>query len=235
MDQILKKQQEMYDATWENGLAVGKEQRGALETNRSFIKRIDIIKQGMHVLEIGCGIGTIVNDLHLFGCDVVGIDIANKAIEYGQKKYPDIKLEVGVAEQFKFETESKDVVLSFDLFEHIIESDKHLDEVFRVLKPNGYYLLQTPNKYSNAIYSTIKSHGFGWKISHPSLHSYRELRNRFNKHGFNCNFIKMDPVNKFTLQKFNGLGPLKWIFKHLVFSRLPLDLQTNFYVVAKKR
>ena len=90
MDQILKKQQEMYDVTWENGLAVGKEQRGALETNRRFIKQVDVIKPCMHVLEIGCGIGTIVNDLHLLGCNVIGTDIANKAIEYGKKKYPDI-------------------------------------------------------------------------------------------------------------------------------------------------
>jgi 2-polyprenyl-3-methyl-5-hydroxy-6-metoxy-1,4-benzoquinol methylase len=235
MDQDLKKQQELYDQTWRKGLKAGKEERGNLKTNLEFLEETNLLKPGDRILEIGCGIGSVVAELTMHGFDVTGTDISREAISYGLKKYGDINLLVQPAEMLEFENETFDVVLSFDLFEHIAHIDKHVSEVFRVLRPGGYYLFQTPNKLSNATFETLSKKSLKWRRAHPSLHTPSQLRRRLSGHGFEISFVKMNPINEFTLDKLKKrFGPLSNIFKHINFRRLPLIMQPNMYIIARK-
>lgn len=234
MDENLKKQQELYDQTWRRGLEAGKEERGNLQTNLEFLTETGLLKQNDKMLEIGCGIGSIVFELSRQGYDITGTDISREAIAYGLKKYGNIKLQVQAAEILRFGDGAFDIVLSFDLLEHIAQVDRHISEVFRVLRTGGYYLFQTPNKYSNVIFETLSKKSLKWRRAHPSLHTPGQLRRRLDKHGFEVRFVKMDPINEFTIKKLQKFGPISHIFKHINFRRLPLVLQTNLYVVACK-
>ena len=234
MDQNLKKQQELYDRGWRKELKAGKEERGNLQTNLEFLAQTDLLKSNDKILEIGCGIGTVVFELSGNGHDITGIDISGEAIDYGRKKYDNIRLEVQAAETLPYKDDSFEVVLSFDLFEHIAEIDKHISEVRRVLRPGGYYLFQTPNRYSNIIYETLWTKSLQWRRYHPSLHSPGQLRRRMSRHGFETRFVKMNPINKFTEKKLQKLGPLGHILRRMDFRRMPLVLQTNLYVIANK-
>ena len=60
------------------------------------------------------------------------------------------------------------------------------------------------------------------------------MRRRLAKHGFETRFVKMDLRNDYTYRKFKKLGPLAPVVRSLNFAKLPLVLQTNFYVVARK-
>lgn len=236
MDEDLKKQQELYDETWRKGLEAGKEERGNLQTNLEFLAEANLLKPNDKILEVGCGIGSIVYELSRQGYDIVGTDISREAITYGLGKYEDIRLEVQAAEEVQFEDETFDVVLSFDLFEHIAAVEKHISEVFRVLRPGGYYLLQTPNKYSNAVFETLSHKSLKWRRAHPSLHTPGQLRRRLARHRFDTRFIKTNPINEFTLNKLRKkLGPISHIFRLVNFRYLPLVLQTNLYVIAHKQ
>jgi ubiquinone/menaquinone biosynthesis C-methylase UbiE len=234
MDENLKKQQELYDRGWRKELQAGKEERGNLKTNLEFLAQTDLLKPQDRILEIGCGIGTVVHELSKKGHDITGIDISIEAIEYGRKKYNNIHLEVQPAETLPYEDESFEIVLSFDLFEHIAEIDKHISEVRRVLRPGGYYLFQTPNRYSNIIYETLWTKSLQWRRYHPSLHSPGQLRRRMARHGFKTQFVKMNPINEFTEKKLQKLGMLGKILRRIDFRRMPLVLQTNLYVIADK-
>ena len=235
MDEDLKKQQELYDKGWRKELQAGKEQRGNLQTNLEFLAKTNLLKPNDRILEIGCGIGSVVSELSGQGYDITGTDISGEAIAYGLKKYGDIKLQVQPAEILQFEDGKFDIVLSFDLFEHITRVDKHISEVCRVLRDGGYYLFQTPNKYSSEIFETLYHKSLKWRRTHPSLHTPRQLKQRLSGQGFETQFVKMNPVNEFTLSKLRKkLGPISGIFKHINFRRLPLALQTNLYVIARK-
>ena len=234
MDEELKKQQERYDQTWRRGLEAGKEERGNLQTNLEFLAESGLLKQNDKILEIGCGIGSVVFELSRQEYDVIGTDISGEAIAYGLKKYGDVKLQVQPAEILQFGDETFDIVLSFDLFEHIAQIDRHVSEVFRVLRADGYYLFQTPNKYSNMIFETLLTKSLKWRRAHPSLHTPAQLRQRLAKHGFETRFVKMNPINEFTIKKLQKLGPIGYILKHINFRRLPLILQTNLYIIAQK-
>ena len=235
MDEDLKKQQQLYDEGWAKELRAGKEERGNLQTNLEFLAQTDLLKPGDKILEIGCGIGSVVFELSRKGHDIAGIDISGEAIEYGRRKYGDIHLDVQAAETLPYDDESFDVVLSFDLFEHIASIDKHVGEVARVLRPEGYYLFQTPNKFSNALYETLWTRSLAWRRYHPSLHSPGQLKRRLARHGFRTRFVKMNPMNEFTLQKLKKLGLIGTVLRHVDFRRLPLVLQTNLSVIAEKR
>ena len=234
MDEVLKKQQELYDKGWSKELAKGKEQRGNLRTNLEFINKVNLLKPEDKILEIGCGIGTIVNQLSTQGYNIIGTDISNEAIAYGLEKYGEINLQVQPAEKLPFANESFDIVLSFDLFEHIAEINKHVSEVCRVLCPGGYYLFQTPNKLSNVIFETLSHKSLKWRRVHPSLHTPGQLKRRLSRYGFEVNFVKMNPINEFTINKIKKLGPIGYPIRCINFQCLPLFLQTNLYVVARK-
>ena len=234
MDQDLENQQQFYDETWRKGLEEGKEDRGNLQANLEFVACSNLLKPNHKILEIGCGTGSVVAELGRQGYDVTGTDISREAIAYGLEKYGDIKLQVQAAEALQFADETFDVVMSFDLFEHIAEVDRHVGEVFRVLRPAGYYLLQTPNKYCNAIFATLSNRSLKWRRAHPSLHTPGQLRRRLSRHNFESRFVKINTMNEFTMSKLRLFGPVGRIFKYINFSRLPLSLQTNLYVIARK-
>lgn len=234
LNRQLKEQQALYDEGWRKELEIGKEERGNLQTNLEFLSQADVLRSGDKILEIGCGIGSVVFRLSGQGYDVTGTDISGEAISYGLKKYGDIRLEVQAAETLRYADKSFDVVLSFDLFEHVAATDVHLSEVERVLRSGGHYLFQTPNKYSNVVYETLRTKSLQWRRYHPSLHSPGQLRRRLAKHGFETRFIKMNPINEFTLEKLQKLGPIGYVFKRLDFRKVPLVLQTNLYVIAHR-
>jgi cyclopropane fatty-acyl-phospholipid synthase-like methyltransferase len=235
MDQQLKDQQDLYDSTWTGGLECGKEQRGNLQTNLEFLSRTGLLRPGDRILEIGCGIGAVVSELARQGCCVTGTDISRVAIEYGRSKYPGLDLQVQAAEELAFADETFDVVLSFDLFEHIARIDRHVGEVHRVLKPQGYYLFQTPNKLSNATFETLSHRSLKWRRYHPSLHTPGQLRRRLARHGFEVSFMKVNSINEFTCAKLKKFGSLGSLIARIDFEKLPLSLQTNLYVIARKR
>ncbi len=233
-DEQLKEQQSFYDAGWRGELDRGKEQRGNLQANLDFLARTNLLQRGDRILEIGCGIGTIVAELARQGYEAMGTDISRVAIEYGRAKYGNIRLEVQPAEELPYADGTFDVVLSFDLFEHIARIDRHVDEVQRVLKPGGHYLFETPNKLSNVIAETLAYKSLKWRRVHPSLHTPGQLRRRLARHGFGTRFIKMDQRNEYTLSKLRKLGPVGRLVGRIDFTRLPLALQINLYVVARK-
>lgn len=233
MDGQLKQQQQNYDNTWQYGLEAGKEQRGNLTVNLEFIETVGLAAEGVRVLELGCGIGSIVNELTDKGCRAIGTDISNKAIEYGKRKYPNVDLRVAAAEKLDFEDGAFDIVMSFDVIEHLKEVDEHIQEVSRVLTDGGYYVLQTPNKYFNSVFETIKLKSFEWKSYHPSLHSAGQIRKRFKKHGYEVRFVKMNTINEFSLNKIKS-SIVRGLVKSIDFKKLPISMQTNFYIVAKK-
>jgi ubiquinone/menaquinone biosynthesis C-methylase UbiE len=227
-------QQDFNDKSWDWALRTGREELGNLEINLRFLEQTGLLHDGMKAIELGCGTASLADTLYQKGVDIAACDVSEVAIGRAKEKYPHLDLSVQSAEQLPWPDEHFDAVLSFDVLEHLFEPDRHLSEVRRILKPNGYYLFQTPNKWVNAIYETMKTRSLAWRQYHPSLQYAGQLKRRLTKHGFEVQFVKMNTVNAFTLRKLGKYPRLqKWI-QRLNFQRLPLWMQTNFYVIAKK-
>lgn len=213
---------------------------GNHEANLLFLDRTGLLRQGLRILEIGCGRGPMMTALRARGHNVIGVDFNETLLatwDHGGQVC------VARGEQLPFAEGEFDLVMSFDVFEHIPDSDAHLREVNRVLRRPGHYVLQTPNKWTNAPTEMLNfARKFGMKHmfdcflppAHCSLHSFRQLGYRLRRHGFEPQFFDVPVVNEYFVEKLRRLLGTVGVSALRVLNpdRMPLSLRTNFYVAA---
>ncbi|GMO03404.1 hypothetical protein LSA36186_16530 [Lachnoanaerobaculum sp. JCM 36186] len=123
---------------------------GGIEATNWLLEKADI-KEDSKVLEVACNMGTtLVHIAKKYGCDIVGVDLDEKAIEKAEKKIKDNGLEnkvkaiCGNAFDLPFEDESFDVVINEAMLTMLLgdQKEKALREYYRVLKPGGMVVTQ---------------------------------------------------------------------------------------------
>jgi cyclopropane fatty-acyl-phospholipid synthase-like methyltransferase len=211
---------------------------GNFESNKKFLNKVGVLKKKRRVLEIGCGKGGMLNHLIEKGHEAEGIELNRNHIEESKKIYGNLPIRKVDGKEIPYESNMFDVVVSFDVIEHIPDTDGHLREVKRVLKKGGYYLLQSPNKWTNSIFETIRHKSLTkWKKGHCSLHSYYQFINRFRKNGFSIEFCDVPVVNNYFKRKVErNIGKLGlFLLKIANPDEFPIPWRTNFYMKAKER
>lgn len=211
---------------------------GNLESNVRFLDRYGDCRPGARILEVGSGRGALLAHLRRQGCDVVGLDRRHQLLRDARRQHGPAPLVQGTGQQLPFPDRAFDVVLSFDVLEHLPDPDAHLAEVRRVLAPRGVYLLQTPNKWTNSVFETIRWKSFTrWREDHCSLHTYGQLQRRLERHGFAVEFADVPVVTPFFRGKVRHyLGvPGSVLLAVLQPDRWPRRLRTNFYARAAKQ
>lgn len=97
--------------------------------------------QGKKVLEVGFGQGTDLIQFARGGAKVYGIDLTPRHVELTQRRFAlegrNVGLVRGDAEILPFADNSFDVVYSFGVLHHTPDTEKAIQEIWRVLKPKG--------------------------------------------------------------------------------------------------
>ena len=105
----------------------------------------------LRAVDIGCGRG-IVTSMAMAECEtrpgaslaLVGMDLSGAALHRAyQRGVPAVQ--ASVEGRLPLASASIDVVIMFELIEHLVDPDAALAEVRRVLVPGGHLLLSTPN------------------------------------------------------------------------------------------
>jgi len=116
---------------------------------------------------------------YLWGGDVVGADISKEAISYAKNKYISKNLHfiISNAEKLPFKDRNFDIILGFEMIEHLTNPQKFIEEAYRVLKKGGLLIISTPNKslFSPNISPLIKYH-----IREFTLEEFTLLLNKFD-------------------------------------------------------
>lgn len=106
--------------------------------------------KGIKVLDIGCGGGLSCEFLAKQGANVSGIDLSLNSIKTAQEhaKQSNLKIDYqcGVAEHLPYEDNTFDIVVCFDVLEHVEDWQKVIGEIYRILNKNGIFLFDTINK-----------------------------------------------------------------------------------------
>lgn len=202
---------------------------------------------GKKVLEIGSGAGTMFEQFcgMGIGCHAVELNYPCAFLTHRRTELNNFKGKGFVynadGENLPFKDKTFDFVLSYGVLHHSEDTQKAFDEVYRVLKPGGSFLIMVYNRDSINYWWHIY---FGWgilkgKLWKMSPRQLMALRTDGNYQGGN---LKADFLSKKELRKmfakFSNLklyptGPLEQV-KLLPWSRLPLAKFIIPDFVAKK-
>jgi 2-polyprenyl-3-methyl-5-hydroxy-6-metoxy-1,4-benzoquinol methylase len=187
---------------------------------KRFLAEIDrFVSPGVKILEVGCGVGYFVYVLNQLGYDASGCDVSRYAVNLGRKRFGvelyDKELSGDVAQPGTL-----DVVVAFELIEHLAAPYEWLCAANRALKEKGCVVLSTPNLDS------------GWPLAwkstrtvlppvHWMIFNERSLSALAARCGFRIIRIAQKPVPwRYEYQEY-GLG-----FWGL-FIRLPYNILMN--------
>ncbi len=121
-----------------------------LEVTRQYVNFVNKEAQGYQsILDLGCGPGLSSYLLSEKGFIVTGIDISQKFLDVSKSKESErLHLVQGDICSLDFPDTSFDIVASHELIEHIMDVDKALHEMQRVVKKGGKIIILAPNLFS---------------------------------------------------------------------------------------
>ena len=140
------------------------------------------LAEGKRVLDLGCGEGYGSAILAERAKDVLGVELDPQAVQHAATNYPFDNLEfrqASVLELDDLPDGSFDLVVCYEVLEHITEHDELFSLVRRVLCPDGVFVISTPDR---EIYSEAADYHNPYHVKELSLREFDELLGRFFSH-----------------------------------------------------
>lgn len=162
------------------------------------------------ILDVGCASGWFLNEIskRYPNAQCTGIDVYNKAIFYGKKKYKNLHLFQADAHNIPYPDNSFNVVICTEVLEHVSNPEKVLQEIKRVLKRDGIAIVEmdTGNWMFKSIWHIWTNIFRGvWRDSHIHTFNTQLLQKMISKNKFsvNKNIFNFTMAVAFRLKKTN--------------------------------
>lgn len=103
--------------------------------------------EGRRVLDVGCGTGYGSAELAYRAAQTTGMDNSAEAVTYAREHFVAANLEFvdGSADALPVPDASFDLIVAFEVIEHLANWPGFLQEAKRVLAPGGLFVVSTPN------------------------------------------------------------------------------------------
>lgn len=201
------------------------EKVGLWNSERIIFKKY--INKNDKILDLGCGAGRTTINLFKDGyTNITGLDIAEKLIdfakEYSNSNNLNINFIVGDATKLDYEDNTFDIVIfSYNGMQCIpgLENRRNvLKEVYRVLKPNGYYIFTAHDRHDP-------------KSSHLDFWKDLEIKwqNGINEKNVEClgDLITIDQAGEEAFIHFSTIEELEEFIKEQPFEIIEHDYSYN--------
>jgi 2-polyprenyl-3-methyl-5-hydroxy-6-metoxy-1,4-benzoquinol methylase len=142
------------------------------------------------VLELGCAHGAYVALLRWAGYDATGTEMSPAIVDLAKATFG-VPVLAGRVEELPFAPASFDVVVLNDVIEHLPDPVATLRHCTALLKPDGFFIIQTPEYREHFNYEEIvrtgdlfEAHMKGKSEEHLFLFSRRSVQRLFAQLGF---------------------------------------------------
>ena len=137
---------------------------------------------GNEFLDVGCATGLLLEYMNNKGWVSRGVELCESSANYGNKTRK-VDIYNGTLEEAGYSDNQFSIVHSSHLIEHLTSPSDYVEEVYRILKPGGYFITTTPNAAS------LQAILFGknWRSAiadHMFLFSVSTLSEMIKKQGF---------------------------------------------------
>ena len=136
---------------------------------------------GKRVLDIGCGGGILADSMARKGADVLGVDLAEKALKVAQLhaleadtrgvKYREVSAEALALEQ----PGSFDVVTCMEMLEHVPEPGSVVQACADLVKPGGWVFFSTINRSPKSFLFAIVGAEYLLGLLPRGTHEYQKM------------------------------------------------------------
>lgn len=133
---------------------------------------------GKRVLDAGCGAGYGAAELAHVASSVVGADIAAEAVSFAREHYPlpNLRFEQASCTALPHPDGGFDLVVAFEVIEHLADWRGLLLEARRLLAPGGQFIVSTPNR----LYYTESRGVHGANPFHVHEFDFEEFRSELS-------------------------------------------------------
>lgn len=179
------------------------------------------IQDGQAILILGCGAGSDEKNIrHLFPkCVLWSIDISSEMLIRAVTGGSPSNFSLALAEQLPFPDNCFDRILSREVIEHVINPQGMMNEVYRVLKPEGVAVITTENEessspvnfYDGRIYPVI-SKIFGIPRKQPTFRDQAPSLSEFKGIAAQSHLFLDSVYYDGALYKY--LIQLRWVFRN---------------------
>ena len=136
---------------------------------------------GKHVLDVGCGGGILTDSMARKGADVLGIDLASKALRVAQLhaleaqtpnvRYREVCVEALASEQ----PGSFDVVTCMEMLEHVPDPASVVRACAELVKPEGWVFFSTIHRNAKAFLLAIVGAEYVLNMLPRGTHEYAKM------------------------------------------------------------
>ena len=173
------------------------------------------------ILDVGAGSGALTNVLKNRKYNAIGIDLYPKG--------EDIKK--GSITNLKFKDKTFNTVFCTEVIEHLTDKqiDKGLNEVKRVLKKGGHFIVSVPyneNLENNSFVCPKCGHKFH-KVGHLQSFDEERMKNLLEKHDFKIVFMKIYALGAMSKLPFGR-------YFNFLFRKLDYEFISKTLVVVSK-
>jgi 2-polyprenyl-3-methyl-5-hydroxy-6-metoxy-1,4-benzoquinol methylase len=114
------------------------------DTVFQWMRQLDLHRPS--ILDLGCATGWLSDQLAEFG-EVIGTDIADASISAARERYPHIRFECEDFSNSNRPSGEFDIVVSLETLSHVADQRAFVARIRDVLKPGGYLILTTQNRF----------------------------------------------------------------------------------------
>jgi SAM-dependent methyltransferase len=130
------------------------------------------------LLDAGCSYGYSTCYFRQIAKHVTGIEIDPEAVRVAKLRYPDIDFRECDIETTPFADQSFECITLLDSLEHVSNDVKALNEMDRLLKPDGYLVISTPHP---GLFGWLDPVNFGYNLLTYWPKLYRALFSVINR------------------------------------------------------